>query len=89
MGTEIVVELARKTMETTFVLAAPILIIAMVVSIVINVFQVLTSVQEPMISTVPRLVVTLAAGFLLMPWMLRRLVTFTVFLFSDFRPYIK
>jgi flagellar biosynthetic protein FliQ len=85
---EQVVDLGRKTMEITLLLAAPILVIAMVVSLVINVLQVLTSVQESMISTVPRLVVAAAAAFVLMPWMLRRIAMFTVQLFSDFRPYL-
>jgi flagellar biosynthetic protein FliQ len=88
MTMEQVVDLGRRTMETTLLLAAPILVIAMLVSLVINVLQVLTSVQESMISTVPRLVVTAAAAFVLMPWMLRRIAMFTVQLFSDFRPYL-
>lgn len=89
MTMEQVVDLGRKTMETTLLLVAPILAIAMLVSLVINVLQVLTSVQESMISTVPRLVVTAAAAFVLMPWMLRRIAMFTVQLFSDFRPYLR
>ncbi len=89
MTMEQVVDLGRKTMETTLLLVAPILVIAMLVSLLINVLQVLTSVQETMISTVPRLVVTAAAVFVLMPWMLRRIAMFTVQLFSDFHPYLR
>jgi flagellar biosynthesis protein FliQ len=89
MTAEMVVELGRKTMEATLLLVVPILMVAMVVSLVINIVQVLTSVQEPTISTVPRLLITAASVFLLMPWMVRRMAAFTISLFSDFRPYLK
>jgi flagellar biosynthetic protein FliQ len=84
-----VVELGRRTLEATLWLGAPVLLIAMVVSLLINIVQVLTSVQETTVSTVPRLLAAGAAAFLLMPWMVRRLAMFTVQLFSDFRPYLR
>jgi flagellar biosynthetic protein FliQ len=84
-----VVELGRRTLEISMWLALPLLLTMMVVSLVINVVQVLTSVQEPTISTVPRLAVAAGAVFALMPWMLRQLTGFTVQLFSDFRPFVR
>jgi len=51
--------------------------------------QVLTSLQETTLSTVPRLAAVTAALFLLLPWMVRRLSWFTLALFSDFRPYLR
>jgi flagellar biosynthesis protein FliQ len=51
--------------------------------------QVLTSLQESTISTVPRLFAVVAATLLLMPWMSRRLTMFTVQMFSDFRPFLR
>jgi flagellar biosynthetic protein FliQ len=89
MTPEMVVELGRKTMEATLLLAAPILAAAMIVSLVVNIVQVLTSVQEPTISTVPRLLITAGTAFLLMPWMIRHLAMFTVELFGDLRPYLQ
>jgi len=83
------VHLARNTMEMALWLGAPLLIIATLVSLAINVVQVLTSLQETTISTVPRLAAVGVAAFLLMPWMARYLARFTVQLFSDFRPYLQ
>lgn len=88
MSTEVVVHLARTTLETALWLCAPILLIAMAVSLVVSVLQVMTSVQETTVATVPRLAAVAAALFLLMPWILRRLVSFASLLFSDFRPYV-
>ena len=57
-------------------------------SVTVNVIQVLTSVQEMTIATVPRLLATAGALLLLMPWMLRKLTQFTLQILSNFRPYL-
>jgi flagellar biosynthesis protein FliQ len=89
MPADMVVELARRTLEAAIWLAAPLLVIATVVSLGINIVQVLTSLQESTLSIVPRLAAVAAAIFLLMPWMVRRLDLFTVGLFSDFRQFLR
>ena len=55
MPVEQVVDLGRLTMREVFVLASPILAAAVLVSLLVNIVQVLTSLQETTISTVPRL----------------------------------
>ena len=89
MSPQQTVELARRTLEAALWIAAPLLLIATVVSLLINIVQVLTSLQEQTLPTVPRLAAVATAIFLLMPWMVRRLAVFTVALFSDFRPYLR
>ena len=87
MNPQQVVELARHTIEAAFWVAAPILLAAMVVGLLINVGQVLTSIQDMTVSTVPRLAAVGVIVFLLTPWMLHHLLVFTQHLFSDFRIY--
>jgi flagellar biosynthesis protein FliQ len=65
------------------------LIVATVVSLLINIAQVLTSLQETTIAHVPKLFTVAAAVLLIMPWMTRRLVAFTVQVLSDFRPFTR
>lgn len=79
----------RHTLETALWMGAPLLIIATVVGLLINVAQVVTSLQETTVSTVPRLFAVAAATLALMPWMTRRLVSFTLQVFSDFRPFLR
>ncbi len=88
MSPQQTVELARRTLEAAFWMAAPLLAIATVVSLLISLVQVLTSLQEQTLSTVPRLAAVGTAVFLLLPWLVRRMTMFTVVLFSDFRPYL-
>ena len=88
MSPQQTVELARKTLEAAFCMAAPLLAIATVVSLLINLAQVLTSLQEQTLSTVPRLAAVATAVFFLLPWLVRRMSVFTLLVFSDFRPYL-
>ena len=87
MGMEAVIGLLRQTLEAALWIGAPLLIVVTIVSLMINVGQVLTSLQDATISTVPRLAVVGATLFLLMPWMVRRLIMFTLSLFSDFHRF--
>jgi flagellar biosynthetic protein FliQ len=84
METAETIALVRSTLEIAFFLAAPLLAIATVISLLVNVGQVLTSLQDQTISTVPRLAAVAVASFLLLPWMLRKLVVFTIGMWSDF-----
>jgi flagellar biosynthetic protein FliQ len=71
-------------LQEVVILSAPILLIAVVVSLLVNVLQVLTSLQDQTLSSVPRLIATGTALFLLMPWMWRHLAHYTINLLSDF-----
>lgn len=84
MSPEFVVQLARETLWVTLLLAAPILAVATAVSLLINIAQVMTSIQEHTVATVPRIAVVAVTTFVMMPWMLRKLVDFTVQWFADF-----
>jgi flagellar biosynthetic protein FliQ len=89
MPIEQAVDLGRMTMKEVFLVGSPILALAIVVSLLINVVQVLTSLQEATISSVPRLLAVGAGTFFLMPWMWRQMCQFTVQLLSDFHPYLR
>lgn len=89
MGTDAVVTLGRMMLEEVMLLVAPILLVAICVSLVVNVIQVLTSLQDQTLSSVPRLLATGTALFVLMPWMWRHLSTYTLLLFSDFQKVLQ
>ena len=87
MDVDQVVLLGRMMLQEVMILVGPILAVAVVVSLLVNVVQVLTSLQDNTVSTVSRLLVTGAALFFLMPWMWRHLVQYTLAIFSDFGRY--
>ena len=89
MGTEQVVTLFRGTLQMALLMGAPLLLIAVLVSLLVNVAQVLTSLQDQTLSTVPRLAAVGAAILLFFPWMLRKLMFFTIGLWSDFHAFVR
>ena len=84
-----VVDICRHTLLEVLLLATPILALAVAVSLLVNVAQVLTSLQEATLSAVPRLMAVAAGAFFMMPWMWRQIGQYTVKLFSDFHPYVR
>jgi flagellar biosynthetic protein FliQ len=89
MSAEEVVQLGQSTLRTAVMLAAPLLISLALISLAINLVQVLTSLQDNTISSVPRLLATAVGAILLMPWMLRKLALFTLQIMADFRPLLR
>lgn len=88
MTPETVVQLARETLLIALLVAAPILAVATLASLLINIAQVMTSIQEHTVATVPRIVVMALTTFVLLPWILRKLMDFTVQMFADFHRYV-
>ena len=84
MDVDAVVAMSRMLLQEVVILVAPILLVAIAVSLLVNVLQVLTSLQDQTLSSVPRLLATGATIFFMMPWMWRHLVTYTLQVFSNF-----
>ncbi len=89
MGPDSVVSMGRLMLEQVILLSAPILLIAIAVSLIMNIIQVVTSLQDQTLSTIPRLLATGGALFILMPWMLRHLASYTVLMLSDFHKVLE
>ncbi len=88
MDDQILVDLLKQTAEITFILAAPLLFIGLVVGVSISIVQVATSIQDSTLSFIPRIIAMGAMGFLALPWMLQKMLTFTQELFSQFTLYV-
>ena len=78
------VQLLRGGVLETLLIAAPLLLIGMVVGLIISIFQATTSIQEQTLSFVPKIVAILGALVLLGPWIMASMVQFTVRLFGRF-----
>ncbi|HYO84255.1 MAG TPA: flagellar biosynthetic protein FliQ [Bryobacteraceae bacterium] len=83
MTPESAVHLFRQALLTAAWISAPLLLLAFVVGIAINLIQIVTSLQDSAFSTIPRLLVFLIGFVLLMPWMMNRMMSYTVQLISD------
>ena len=89
MTPETVVQIIRQALMTTFWLAAPLLAIGFIAGLVISLVQIATSMQDNAFSTIPRLLAFLAGLLFLLPWMLQRTMSYTIFLLGDFARYAR
>ena len=76
------VQLLRGGVLQTLLIAAPLLLIGMVVGLIISIFQATTSIQEQTLSFEPKIAAILGALVLLGPWIMASMVQFTVRLFA-------
>jgi flagellar biosynthetic protein FliQ len=88
MGSDQVVAMMRHLLVEALLLSAPLLISAAVISLLVSLLQTLTSVQDQTLTAVPRLAVVFVVAMVSLPWMVHRLVGYTLLLFSDFHRYL-
>lgn len=89
MTPHLVIDIVRQALIAAVWVSAPLLVAGFVVGIAISLFQVATSMQDPGVTTVPRLAGFLVALAVALPWMLQRLMSYTLSLFGDFARYAR
>ncbi|HHQ42128.1 MAG TPA: flagellar biosynthesis protein FliQ [Chromatiales bacterium] len=77
MTPETVIELGRQALYVTALLAAPLLLSALVVGLLVGVFQAATQINEMTLSFIPKLLVLALALAVAGPWMLQLITGFT------------
>jgi flagellar biosynthesis protein FliQ len=89
MTEEIVIEIIKEAFFTTFIIILPVLGVSLVIGIIISIFQAATSIQEMTLTFVPKILVTAAAIIFLLPWMMDKIISFTLKIFSMFPSIIR
>ncbi len=70
MTPESVMTIGRHAMEVTLMVAAPLLLVALVIGLIVSIFQAATQINESTLSFIPKLVGIFIALIILGPWML-------------------
>ena len=83
MGPETVLDIGREALWLAVLLAGPMLGAALAVGLFIGVIQAATQIQDMTLSFIPKLLALVIVLFVIGPWMLRIIVTFTERLFMD------
>lgn len=83
MSPETVVHLGRKAVETVLLAASPMLITALVVGVLISLFQTVTQIQEQTMTFIPKIVAVFLAVLIFGPWIMNLLITFTTAIILD------
>ena len=71
-------ELIRQAVMLTLVTAAPLLLSALVVGLLVTLIQAVTQLQEQTLTFLPKLVTMAGIFVLVLPWLLRKLTEFLV-----------
>ncbi len=77
MESGFVVEIINQGIKVALMLSAPMLIGALVIGILVSIFQAVTQINEQTLSFIPKILVITAALVIFSPWMLDTLTTFT------------
>jgi len=89
MTPEFVIDFARKAMEMTIMISAPMLGFGLIIGIAVSIFQAVTSIQEMTLTFIPKIVGVMAAIVIFMPWMLQMMLSFTAGILINIPQYIK
>jgi flagellar biosynthetic protein FliQ len=82
MTVDSVIDLAREAMMMTLTLAAPPLIVGLLIGLVVAVLQAVTQVHDPSISLVPRMMAILLTIVVCLPWLIERMVAYSQTVFT-------
>jgi flagellar biosynthetic protein FliQ len=80
MTQEIAILLTSKTILTALTIAAPMLIAGLLVGLAISIFQAVTQINEMTLTFIPKILVTIVALLIFLPWMTTTLMDFVGYL---------
>jgi flagellar biosynthetic protein FliQ len=89
VNTGIVLDIGREALKITILISAPLLIIALLVGLIISIFQATTQLQEQTLTFVPKIIAVFISIILFGPWMLTTMINYTQKLFMNINNFIK
>ena len=72
------VDVSQQALWITTILLAPLLGSALIVGLLISIFQAVTQINELTLTFIPKMVAVIGVTFLLLPWFISVLATYTV-----------
>lgn len=84
---EAVLDIARDAIYTIVIVSAPMLLIALIVGLIISIFQTVTSIQEQTLTFVPKILAVFIVMILAGSWMMNTVIELTTDLWSNFSYY--
>lgn len=89
MSPEFVVGFAKEAIELTILISLPVLGVGLIVGLAISIFQATTSIQEMTLSFVPKILAVMLGLLYFAPWMLEKMMSFTVNIINNIPMYIR
>lgn len=89
MSQAYVIGLGREAVMLVLQVGGPILIVALIVGLAVSIFQAVTQIHEMTLTFIPKIVAVGVTLTLLLPWILQRIVDFTIRLISSIPTLVK
>ncbi|MFA8437490.1 flagellar biosynthesis protein FliQ [Pueribacillus sp. YX66] len=88
MTPDFVISLAERAVFTTLLIAAPLLLIALAVGLLVSIFQATTQIQEQTLAFIPKIIAVLVSLIFFGPWMLSQILNFTYDMFTNLQRFV-
>lgn len=89
MTEELILKLGQDAIKTTAMIAAPMLIGALAIGLVISILQAVTQINEATLTFIPKMIVIFAVIILAGPWMLDVMSHYTIELFENIATMVR
>jgi flagellar biosynthetic protein FliQ len=86
---EMILAIAKDTLQTTLMVSGPMLIVSLVVGILISIIQVVTSIQDMTLAFVPRVVAVFLTFLFVFPWIMNTMLAFTSQLYGHLERFVR
>ncbi len=88
MSTEMVLQLAQNAVYTILIVTAPVAVVALLVGLLVSIFQATTQIQEQTLAFIPKIVAVFLTLLVAGAWMLQHVVDFTQNLWGNLSQYV-
>ena len=88
MSMEFVTNIAEQAILTTLLIAGPLLVLALVIGLIVSIFQATTQIQEQTLAFIPKIVAVLVGLVIFGPWMLTKILSYTENIFSSLYKFV-
>ncbi|KKB42371.1 flagellar biosynthesis protein FliQ [Bacillus thermotolerans] len=88
MNAESVISLAEQGVYTTIVICGPLLLVALIVGLLVSIFQATTQIQEQTLAFIPKIVAVLVGLVFFGPWMLGTLLSYAMDIFTNLTRFV-
>lgn len=89
MTPDLVITLAKETVELTLLICLPMLAVGLIVGVAIGLLQSLTQIQEMTLVLVPKIVAILLTLLFTLPWIMNKMTAYATQLIMNIPVYAK
>ena len=89
MTPETITSLMSEAIKLALIVGSPMLLLGLCVGLTISVFSAVTQIQEMTLTFVPKIIVVFLALLFSLPWIIEKLTTYTINLYSSIPTLIR